>query len=119
MKINKILIGFSCFYIIACNTPPSKIAPIYQGGDPYEKYDCKRLSRQLSQLSMTISAQASQLQSDANMDKGIVAGSIIFLPLGLFALAATGNGDLKNHYAQNLGKQEAIKNSMEAKDCET
>ncbi len=118
MTINKILIGFSCFFLIACKAPPSKITPIYQSSDQYEKHDCKRLSRQLSQLNMTISTQASQLQSDANMDKGIVAGSIILLPIGLFALAATGNGDLKNNYAQNLGKQEAIKHAIDEKDCE-
>lgn len=37
----------------------------------------------------------------------------------LVALAATGNGDLKNEYARNLGKQAARRYAIETKDCET
>ncbi|WP_244072167.1 hypothetical protein [Nitrosomonas sp. PY1] len=72
----------------------------------------------MSNLDTTISAQKNQLQSDANMDAGIVAGSLILLPVGLFALAATGNGDLKNEYAKNLGKQLALREVIEEKECD-
>jgi len=118
MKGNKLLMGLSCFVLVACNAPPSRIAPVYQSTDQYEKHDCRKLTRQLSQIDTIILAQKSQLQSDANIDTGIVAGSILLLPLGLFALEATGNGDLKNEYAQNLGKQAALRQTIDAKSCD-
>lgn len=104
--------------LTGCNTPPSRIAPLYQSSDQYEHHDCKKLNRTLNQLDATISAQRSQLQTDATIDTGIVAGSLIFLPLGLIALAATGNSDLRNEYAKNLGKQSALRETIESKGCE-
>ncbi|GKS69227.1 hypothetical protein W03_12310 [Nitrosomonas sp. PY1] len=91
---------------------------MHQSSNQYTNYDCKKLSKTLSNLDTTISAQKNQLQSDANMDAGIVAGSLILLPVGLFALAATGNGDLKNEYAKNLGKQLALREVIEEKECD-
>lgn len=115
---SRFLVAVTCVILSACNTPPSNIAPVYHGSEAYEKYDCRRLGRQLSQIDTIVSTQKSQLQSDANMDKGIVAGSILLLPLGLFALAATGNGDLKDQYAQNLGKQAALRQAIDTNECE-
>lgn len=118
MKVIVFYVLATSIVISGCNTPPSRIAPIHQSSNQYANYDCKKLSKTLSHLDTTISAQKSQLQSDANMDAGIVAGSLILLPVGLFALAATGNGNLKNEYAKNLGKQSALKEVIEEKECD-
>ena len=119
MQKTAVLMCMFFFILAACNTPPSRIAPVYQNNNKYASLDCKRLTKQLSQLDTIISAQKSQLQTDANIDTGIVAGSLILAPIALVALAATGNGDLKNEYARNLGKQAALRDAIEAKDCET
>lgn len=100
-----------------CNTPPSKISANHYSGSNYERYDCKKLLRELTSLESSISSQRSQLQSDANTDTAIVAGSILLLPVGLVGLAFTGNDDLKTKYADNLGKQEAIKQQIDDKEC--
>lgn len=118
MKHNQLIAAICCLSIAACNTPPSRIAATYQNSDSYEKLDCKRLGKQLAQVDTLVNAQRYQLQSDANVDMGIVAGSIALLPLGLFALAATGNGTLKADYANNLGKQAALKQVIDGKDCD-
>ena len=114
----KLIAAFCCLTLAACNTPPSRIAATYHGSETYEKLDCKRLGKQLGQLDTLIAAQRYQLQSDANLDMGIVAGSLILVPIGLFALAATGNGTLKHDFANNLGKQTALKQAMEEKECD-
>lgn len=102
-------------FLVSCNTPPSRIAAKQHNGNLPS--DCKVLLRQSQQIDNIISTQRSQLQTDANMDAAIVAGSIVLLPVGLFALAATGNGDLKEQYAQNLGKKQAIDNKIEDANC--
>lgn len=118
MNKNKLIAAICCLTIAACNTPPSRISAIYHGSDSYEKLDCKKLGKQLAQIDTLVNAQRYQLQSDANMDMGIVAGSLILLPVGLFALAATGNGTLKADYANNLGKQAALKQVIDGKECD-
>ena len=100
-----------------CNTPPSRIAANHHSGTIYERYDCKKLLRELSSLDSIVAAQRSQLQTDANMDTAIVAGSLILVPVGLVGLAFTGNGDLKSQYADNLGKQAALKHQIDEKEC--
>lgn len=100
-----------------CNTPPSRIAANHHNGTVYERYDCKKLMRELSSVDSILSAQRSQLQSDANTDTAIVAGSLLLLPVGLVGLAFTGNGDLKSHYADNLGKQTALRHQIDEKEC--
>ncbi|MBA3756184.1 MAG: hypothetical protein H0X02_08180 [Nitrosomonas sp.] len=101
----------------ACNTPPSRITANHHAGNAYERMDCKKLTRELSTLESIISSQRSQLQTDANTDTAIVAGSLILIPIGLVGLAFTGNGDLKTNYADNLGKQTAIKQHIDDKEC--
>lgn len=107
--MNNIAIIVAMCLLGGCNTPPSRIAPLPYNGNIAS--DCKKIERIISSLESTVSTQRAQLQQDANIDTGIVAGSLIFMPIALVALAATGNDELKNEYRTNLGKLNAAKNA--------
>lgn len=116
--LSRKIVFVSCLILSACNTPPHRIAPIPVANESYSQQDCKKLQQQLTQLDSIIATQRNQLQVDSNIDMAIVASSLVIFPLGLMALAATGNADLKNQYAQNLGKQTALKEALNSQSCE-
>lgn len=105
--MNNIAIVLAMCLIGGCNTPPARIAPLPYNGSMAT--DCKKIERLIGSLELVVSTQRAQLQQDANIDTGIVAGALLFMPLALVALAATGNDELKNEYRINLGKLNAAK----------
>lgn len=96
--------------LTACNTPPSRITPDYNNVKITS--DCKRAEKELQRVESALSSQRSQLETDANIDRGIVAGSIALMPIALVSLAFTGNKELQAEYARNLAKQETLQDLL-------
>lgn len=96
--------------LTACNTPPSRITPDYSNVKITS--DCARAEKELRRVDATLSTQRNQLETDANIDRGIVAGSIALMPIALVSLAFTGNKELQAEYARNLAKQETLQDLL-------
>lgn len=116
--MKKILIIAIVILTTACNTPPGRIAPAYQTTTAKETgMSCKQLQNLKHTIDSQIVAERSELDQAANIDRGIVGGSIILLPIGLIGLAFTGTGDLPRQYSENLGKQRSIQELLIDKGC--
>lgn len=96
--------------LTACNTPPSRITPDYSNLKVTS--DCARAEKELKRLDSILSTQRQQLETDANIDRGIVAGSVALMPIALISLAFTGNKELQAEYARNLAKKETLEDLL-------
>jgi hypothetical protein len=110
----KIIIALAVITLSACNTAPHRITPIY--ASTIKQSTCGQLEKERARLERIVQSQRAQLETDANIDKGIVAGSVLFMPIALIALAATGNKELQQSYAKNLGTLEQIEEKLA--ECE-
>lgn len=78
---------------------------------------CEQLARMKVDLDSRINAMRNELETAAHVDKAIVGGSIILLPIGLVGLAFTGTGNLPHQYAENMGRSLTIQELLISKGC--
>lgn len=102
----------------ACNTPLSRIPPTHV--IPTQKelgMTCEQLMKYKISIDSRIVSDRATLDSAAMTDTGLVAASVILLPVGLIGLAFTGTGDLATRYSEDVGKQRAIQELLIDKGC--
>jgi hypothetical protein len=101
--------------LTACTTPPSSIAPKYVDPKLYSNASCDDLTAAYRRVDSDLTATTSAQQANASTDTAVVAASVLLLPVGLIALAAT--TDRKDQIAELKGKHEALTDAMIAKKC--
>jgi hypothetical protein len=102
--------------VSGCATHASNVAPTSVSSLQYDGVDCKRLAIESADINMKLSTLSAKLDSKADADTALVAGSLILWPF-LIGLAATGGKAEEAEVARLKGEKIAIEQTSLRKNC--
>lgn len=104
-----VAVAISLTTLVACAKSPSSIAPTAISSAEYDHLSCGQLNSELSKVDAQLAAATAKQNAAQTMDA--VGVFLILIPVSALA------GDAEGEVAQYKGEQQAVRRSIEKRNC--